>query len=198
MAGIALNNVILLDRFPGAPVSGVPLPGLTDMTKYAYTEEFPLGTKFQLYDPVKKGFSTFVYGRFMKHASEDVDLAIGGVCGIQVAGTYPFDVINNGDNVHVQGPLCVALFALDYGAIFTTLAKSYVYGWFWCGGVAPSGIFTGTFATNAAATLAVSGSIAAGAGMKVVDSAGVQMLWITSAAADVTILPAAFLLVAAA
>lgn len=193
MAAIYLYNVVLNDLWPGKPIDGIPMPSLEDMQKFSYTEDWKLGTKIQLYDPTYKGYATFAYMRFMKHASEDVDLAVGGVCGMQAAGTYTFDVNNNGDNVLVQGPLAVSLFALDYGVNFTTAGKTYAYGWFWVGGVCPAGLFTDLASLHPT----VSGAISAGQGMKIVDSAGAQALWVVTAAADLAP-AAAFLKVAAA
>lgn len=140
MAAIDLSSLILIDNWPGVPNNNVPIPSGYDLTLFSDTEDWPVGTKIQLYDSTNKGWSTFIYLKYMKGADHDIDLAAGNIVYQWDTTPLYYEVLNDGGEGLLFGPLAVALGAIDYGVSFTAAGKTYKYGWFWCGGVCPEGI----------------------------------------------------------
>jgi len=95
------------------------------------------------------------------------------------------DVTNDGGDVFLNGPIAVALAALDYGVALAT--TTYRYGWFWCGGVCPTGLVK-----NAAGEKILDGdftiddAVTAGNGLKLADNADIACTLATKAAGDLT------------
>jgi len=166
---ITLQGVILKDNWPGAPVSP-PVANYQDMTAAAVGHNlaaplFPVGTKWQVYNSGRPtdlgvkfnvGFSTFVY---LKGAA-DIATAVAAVTTVicvpddTLAAGNPaekmYTVVADSDLTTHEGSGMVAV-------ALSTMTNSY-YGWFWCGGVAPTQYVAGFTVT---ATLVTDDSLTA-------------------------------------
>ena len=117
------------------------------------TEEYPVGTKIQVYDETAKGYATFVY--LKNGTAAAAAIAAGSVmipAGATQNTTYLTYVYTNNKADGVVGGNC---------AIALSAMTNDYFGWFWCGGVAPIGITNSGIA--AATTIATDDSVAIGA-----------------------------------
>jgi len=194
MASLDDSKLILNDLWPGTPSDILAFP--PDLLELSDTAVYPVGTKVRRYDPDNKGWSTFIYLKYMKGADHDIDLAVKDIVGIWDDGSAWYEVLNDGGEMLVNGPLAVALASLDYGELFTAAGKTHKYMWFWGGGVCPTGIvkdasgtkvLDGNFTVNAATQ---------GVGLKALDVAGAPAQLDLKVATDLT--PAAGLALATA
>ena len=175
----------LIDQWPGIPTMAIPFP--PDLTQWSTTEDYPVGTKIVKRDPDNNGDSTFIYLKLIK-GTTDVNVVVKDVVGQDnipaTAGVWS-DVTNDGGDVFLNGPIAVALAALDYGVALAT--TTYRYGWFWCGGVCPTGLVK-----NAAGEKILDGdftiddAVTAGNGLKLADNADIACTLATKAAGDLT------------
>ena len=172
-------QLILIDRWPGVANNIQALPNIagtpSGLIGWSDTEDYPLGTKVLFRDPDNGGESTFIYLKYMKGADHDIDLAVKNVVGVWDTTPVLYEVLNDGGEMLVGGPLAISINTLDYGVVFTAGGKTYQYGWFWCGGVCPASI------KNSAGTKVLDGNFAitdgspavAGTGLRAYDVAGV-------------------------
>jgi hypothetical protein len=172
------SQVIMIDRFPGvanniralANFAGTPsgLIGWSDDPIY------PVGTKVSFRDPDNDVESTFIYLKYMKGADHDIDLAAKDVVGVWDTTPLIYEVLNDGGEMLVGGPLAISINTLDYGVVFTTGGKSYQYGWFWCGGGCPASIknAAGTKVLDGNFTIKDGSAAVAGTGLRAYDVAG--------------------------
>lgn len=156
--GIDDGKFYLIDTWPGVPTNG---PNPDSWTTYAATAAFNPGEKRAIWDDTNKGWAILIYLKYEKGTATAA--TVKSLCSpdttdsAAAAGWY--NVTNDGGESLNVGPIAVAL---------GTCTDEY-YGWFWCGGVCPvdtvSGL-DGIFPSD--------GSVAAGAGMKLVDSASIN------------------------
>jgi len=163
--GMDDGKFILIDKWPGYPAHGA---NPASWTTASSTEDFPLGTKRQVYDDTNNGFATLMFLKYEKGTAAAV--AVKGICAPDTtesiaAGGYCI-VTNDGGESNNQGLVAIALGTMADGE----------YGWFWVGGVCPvdtiSGL-DGIFPSD--------GSCAAGSGMKLVDSASYNVFEVATA-----------------
>ena len=158
--GVDCELMFLIDTWPGAPTPGA-CP--TDWTALSATEDYPLGSKRQVYDVVNHGFSTLQYMYYTTGAGTVRVATVGEPCGIDTTamatkGQY-CHVTNDGSDARLLGPVAICL---------NTMVNAR-YAWFWVGGVCPVGI-----QSELGDHLAPSdGSITAGIYMVLADSASV-------------------------
>ena len=178
-------NLILNDMFPGVANDVIAFP--PDLLELSDDANYPVGTKIRKYDPDNLGWSTFIYLKFVK-GSTDVDLAAKAPVGVKSGGAY-YEVCNDGGDILLNGPMAVALTSLDYGVVFTAGGKTHKYGWFWCGGVCPTGIVkssNGTKVLDGNFACSTGSAVTVGNGLKLADVAGDAAALTAKAAADLT------------
>jgi len=151
---ILAKYIVLQDTVQGNVNPNLPQPvgGFIGSEHHnVATEEYPVGTKVQVYDETAKGYATFVY---LKNGTAAATIAAGSTMipagATQNTGYLTYIYTNDPDDGVLGGPCVVALSAMtdDY------------YGWFWCDGVAPIGITnSGIISTT---TLATDDSVAIG------------------------------------
>jgi hypothetical protein len=150
--GIDDGKFYLIDNFPGVPTNGA---NPDDWTAYTAAAAFNVGEKRAIYSTTNNGWSILIYLQFQKGTAAVA--AVKGLCGlctasVATAGAWG-NVSNTTDESMSTGPICVAL---------GTTVDAY-YGWFWCGGVCPVDLVSGLDGIYPS-----DGSVAAGAGMKLV------------------------------
>lgn len=158
--GIDCELMFLIDTWPGAPTNGA---NPSDWSTLSATEDYPLGSKRQVYDDTSQGFSTFMYLYYTTGAGTVRVATVGepvGICSTAMATAGQFcHVTNDGSDAELLGPIAICL-----GTMVTAR-----YGWFWVGGVCPVSTITG-LGTYYAPT---DGSVTAGIFMVLADSASV-------------------------
>jgi len=174
-------NLVLIDRWPGIPNNILAIPNIagtpSGLIGWSDTAVYPLGTKIIGIDPVTGAASTFIYLKYMKGADHDIDLAVKDVVGIWDTTPALYEVLNDGGEMLVGGPLAISINTLDYGVVFTTGGKTYQYGWFFCGGVVP------TYIKNAAGTAVLDGNFTISDGSDAVAGTGLRAYDVAGAAA---------------
>jgi len=185
MAVLTVDDALLHlnDLWPGQPNNMLAFP--PDLTQWSDTEDYPVGTKITKRDPDNEGDSTFIYLKLIK-GSTDVDVAAKSPVGRDSDGDW-YEVSNDGGDIVVDGPIAIALSALDYGVSFTTAGKTYKYGWFWCGGVCPTGLVknsAGTKVLDGNYSFAAGEAVTLGNGLKLADVAGAACKFAAKAATD--------------
>lgn len=137
-------DLLLIDKFPGAVNRNIRTP-TAEQLRTAYLTEaaagFRVGDKVEIFDPDQNMPVRFLFAKFMKGA-DDIDLAVGDICGIFTTTPHPYELMNDGDEALLYGPLAISCFTCDYGNIFTTGGATYVFGWFWVQGMAPVALCT--------------------------------------------------------
>lgn len=126
--GLDDGKVFLVDHWPGEVTNG---PNPSAWTDQSATEDFPLGTKRQIYDDTNNGWAVLMYLYYTTGAGTVRAAKAGEPCGIDTtamatAGQY-CHVTNDGSDAQLLGPVAIALRTM-------TTAR---YAWFWVGGVAP-------------------------------------------------------------
>lgn len=157
--GLTCNKFYLIDNWPGEVTNG---PNPADWTTISATEDFPLGTKRQIYDDTGNGWATLMYLYYTTGAGTVAVATVGSPCAIDTtamatAGQY-CHVTNDGSDAQLVGPIAIAL---------GTMVNAR-YGWFWVGGVCP----VDTIATLDDQLFPSDGSV---------DTAGIHMLLADSA-----------------
>ena len=154
--GLSHAQFFLIDLWPGEVTNG---PNPADWTTVSSTEDFPLGTKRQVYDDTNNGWATLMYLQYEKGTAAAV--GVRGICAIDTTematGGQWTRVTNDGGESQLLGPIAIALNTMSDGQ----------YGWFWVGGVCP----VDTIATLDDGLYASDGSITAGKYMVLADSA---------------------------
>lgn len=126
--GVDCELMFLIDNWPGAPTPGA-CP--TDFTALSATEDYPLGSKRQVYDDTSQGFSTLMFLYYTTGAGTVRVATVGEPCGIDstamaTAGQFTH-ITNDGSDAELLGPIAICL---------GTMVNAR-YGWFWVGGVCP-------------------------------------------------------------
>ncbi len=171
-------QLILIDRWPGVANNIQALPNIagtpSGLIGWSDTEDYPLGTKVIFHDPDNNGDSTFIYLKYMKGADHDIDLAVKNVVGVWDTTPVLYEVLNDGGEMLLGGPIAISINTLDYGVVFTAGGKTYQYGWFWCGGVCPASIknAAGTKVLDGNFTITDGSPAVAGTGLRAYDVAG--------------------------
>ena len=168
--GVDCELMFLIDNWPGYPTNGA---NPSDWTALSATEDYPLGTKRQVYDDANQGWSTLMYLYYTTGAGTVRVATVGEPCGIDTsasgtAGQY-CHITNDGSDAKLLGPVAVCL---------GTMVNAR-YGWFWVGGVCPVGLVA-ALGTKLSPSDA---SITAGVYMVLADSASVTK-WHLGAATD--------------
>ncbi len=157
--GIDDGKFYLIDNWPGNPTAG---PNPSSWTAVSATEDFPLGTKRQVYDDTNNGWATLMYLYYTTGAGTVAAATVKSICGIDTTamatnGQY-CHVTNDGSDAQLLGPMAIAL-----GTLVTAR-----FAWFWIGGVCPVDTvpgLDGVFKTD--------DSITAGTYCKLVDDASI-------------------------
>lgn len=155
--GIDDGKFILIDTWPG-----VPTQGLNPSDWSTVYDEIPtgvqLGSKRMVYDTTNKGWAILAFLCYNKGTAAAV--AVKGKCAQETATVATaakwFNVTNDGGESFNEGPIAIALNTMSDGQ----------YGWFWVGGVCPVSLVSGLDGIYTS-----DGNVAAGKGMKLVDSA---------------------------
>ena len=124
--GIDCQLMFLIDNWPGEATPGA---NPSDWTTLSASEDYPLGTKRQVYDDTQNGWSTLMYLRYEKGTAALA--TVGQICGIDTtlmatAGQHCY-ITNDGGEIELNGPVAICL---------GTMVDDR-YGWFWVGGVCP-------------------------------------------------------------
>jgi len=180
MADTTLDDayLVLIDRWPGVANNIKALPAIagtpSGLIGWSDTEDYPLGSKVSYVDPVTGRNSTFIYLKYMKGADHDIDLAVKDVVGVWDTTPAIYEVLNDGGEMLIGGPLAISINTLDYGVVFTAGGKTYQYGWFFCGGEVPSEIknAAGTKVLDGDFTIIDGSDAVAGTGLRAYDVAG--------------------------
>lgn len=158
MAGVALRDVVLYDKWPGPvnPNIGRPANGfgstVSGSGNCVTTAVYPVGTKIMTlndgtYNP---GWSTMCYMQFAEGSSAaydcDTDVSNGlAVCGhYEVTSHHPdgdnagtwYVVTNNTIDSDMTSSQRIAIACCDFSGADTT-STGAEFGWFWVGGVCP-------------------------------------------------------------
>jgi len=167
--GIDCQLMFLIDNWPGEATPGA---NPSDWTALSATEDYPLGTKRQVYDDTQNGWTTLMYLRYEKGTA---GLAtVSEICGIitakmGTAGQHCY-ITNDGSEAQLTGPVAICL---------GTMVDDR-YGWFWVGGVCPVGLVA---ALGTALSISDGGVNTAGNYMTLVD--GTDLQWHIADASDI-------------
>ena len=159
--GIDCELMFLIDTWPGVPTNGA---NPSDWTELSATEDYPLGSKRQVYDDVNNGWSILIYLYYetgagtVRVATVSEPVGITSARAASTKGQFCY-VTNDGSDTELLGPIAICLGTM----------VDQRYGWFWCGGVCPVGICAGLGTALAPSD----GDVTAGVYLVLADSASV-------------------------
>lgn len=171
MATVALTDVVLYDKWPGAvnPNLGVPRNGFDSTSECGTANSYPLGTKVMGYEDGTRnpGWFTMCYMRF--HDGTDLAAAAGDpsdgyaacfhACGTATAdGSLSSAFVVTNDLTNSDG-------TTGHGIAFAAVdLSSDECGWFWIGGVCPA-----SDVTRLAGDMKTNGDVKIGEHLTIVD-----------------------------
>jgi hypothetical protein len=168
-SSIATGTLILSNPLiPGEPIPLLtpPTDGFVNPVQHNVAlPALPLGTKITVYQSgngstIPSGYYTMVYGQVGTQDTQDA-IASGSLMVRETTTAWDWKFTNVAGGAQVQN---IGVYAIS------SMTNSY-YGWFWCGGVAPDFLISGTTYGNtvvtvtAKTTLITDGTVAADTGV---------------------------------
>jgi hypothetical protein len=160
---VVTGAIILSNRMiPGVPVPLLtpPCDGFVNPAQHnVATPALPVGTKITVYQSgngttIAAGYYTMLYAQV---GTQDTGAAItsGSLCARETATAWDWKFTNSSTNAGIDD---IGIYAIS------TMTNSY-YGWFWCDGVAPDFLISGTTYPNTVVTVAAKATLEADGGV---------------------------------